>query len=217
MPSRDINKLVKPFRESVGLMIERAHEKGIPVEIAETTRTIEEQREYMRRGVSWTMESKHLTGEAVDVYFDVNGRTSYDANLFEELYKIVKDIPYVIWSYRDLGWGIDKPHFQFDPTKKPVYNKDMSQVEELKAQVRRLHDEVRKLTKEVHNANRGRSDAELALEREKNAHLETLEKSEYHYREWQKCLDEPKDEITPEQSRGLKLVEYLRSWFRKDG
>ena len=41
-------------------------------------RTQEEQEEYVRRGVSWTMHSKHLTGHAMDLVPLVNNKTTWN-------------------------------------------------------------------------------------------------------------------------------------------
>lgn len=42
-------------------------EARIPVMIVTTTRTPQEQAEKVKQGLSWTMHSKHLTGDAIDV------------------------------------------------------------------------------------------------------------------------------------------------------
>ncbi|KKN71732.1 hypothetical protein LCGC14_0417980 [marine sediment metagenome] len=119
MSSRDINKLKETFRASVKELIRKANNIGIPAFVTDTTRTLAEQKELVRKGLSWTLESKHLTGEAADIAFNPDGPLSYDAKMYKRLYKIVKDIPYIIWPYKDLGWRGDKPHFQYDPSKKP--------------------------------------------------------------------------------------------------
>lgn len=41
-------------------------------------RTLEEQEEYVRTGVSRTLESKHLTGEAVDLVPFINGKYRWE-------------------------------------------------------------------------------------------------------------------------------------------
>jgi len=118
MSSRDPEKLIEPFRASIKKLIKLANEQGIPAFITDTTRTIGEQRELVRKGFSKTMNSKHLIGEAADIAFQINGKLSYDAKLYERLYSIAKDLPFVIWPYRDLRWLWDRPHFQYDKNKK---------------------------------------------------------------------------------------------------
>lgn len=41
--------------------------------VIDGVRTIEEQEEYVAKGVSWTMDSKHLDGRAIDIMAYVNG------------------------------------------------------------------------------------------------------------------------------------------------
>lgn len=115
--SRDVNKLKQQFRASVKQLIKEAKDQGIPVLVTDTTRTVAEQEELVRKGFSKTMKSKHLTGEAVDIAFVVRGKLSYSAALYRRLYRIAKPIPYIIWPYKDLNWGWDKPHFRYDPEK----------------------------------------------------------------------------------------------------
>ena len=45
--------------------------------VTEGLRTIEQQREYVRLGKSWTMKSKHLEGLAVDLHPITNGKADY--------------------------------------------------------------------------------------------------------------------------------------------
>lgn len=116
--SRDVNKLKEPFRSSVKELIKKAKADGIPVLVTDTTRTFGEQKELKRRGLSRTLASKHLTGHAVDIAFLVNGKLSYNAKLYDRLYEIAKDLPYIIWPYRDLIWNWDKAHFQYAPDKR---------------------------------------------------------------------------------------------------
>ena len=52
---------------------------SIFVKIISTGRTLEEQAENVKKGVSWTMKSKHLTGKAIDLcpirsYFVLDGK-----------------------------------------------------------------------------------------------------------------------------------------------
>ena len=58
-------------------LIARCIEAGIMVMIVDTLRTKEEQAENLAKGVSWTLNSKHLTGDAIDVcpyaIYDLHG------------------------------------------------------------------------------------------------------------------------------------------------
>lgn len=52
-------------------------EARIPVMIVTTKRSVQEQAEKVKQGLSWTMNSKHLTGDAIDVapyaIYDLHG------------------------------------------------------------------------------------------------------------------------------------------------
>jgi peptidoglycan L-alanyl-D-glutamate endopeptidase CwlK len=65
--SRRLNDLAPTFRPLAVEFLARCVEAGIAVLIVDTLRTKEEQAENLRKGVSWTMNSRHLTGEAIDV------------------------------------------------------------------------------------------------------------------------------------------------------
>jgi len=118
--SRAIKNLKQPFQRAVREVIKLAKEADIPVLVTDTTRTLAEQKELVRKKLSYTLESKHLIGEAVDIAFIVNGKLSYSDALYRRLYKIVDKVPYIVWPYRDYKWFWDKPHFQYDSDKGDV-------------------------------------------------------------------------------------------------
>jgi peptidoglycan LD-endopeptidase CwlK len=88
---------------------------GIDVLIYETIRTVEQQREYVRKGVSKTMKSYHLVGQALDFVPVKDGKA--DWNGYDE-----PAIKKAIAKAKELGfsWGgdwktfKDKPHLQYD-------------------------------------------------------------------------------------------------------
>ena len=53
--------------------------------VVEGLRTEETQRAYFNAGKSQTMESKHLTGDAVDLVAFVNGAVSWELNLYDDI------------------------------------------------------------------------------------------------------------------------------------
>lgn len=53
--------------------------------VTEGLRTEETQRAYFNAGKSQTMESKHLTGDAVDLVAFVTGAISWELNLYDEI------------------------------------------------------------------------------------------------------------------------------------
>ena len=98
------------------IVIECAARCLFPFNVSEGLRTVEKQREYVRQGKSRTMNSKHLTGRAVDLYPLTMNRKQVDWSRFEEL----ADLMFQVASEQgtDIVWGghwktfVDKCHFQ---------------------------------------------------------------------------------------------------------
>ncbi|QQP86928.1 M15 family metallopeptidase [Entomomonas asaccharolytica] len=84
--------------------------------ITEGLRDRATQEKYVARGASQTMNSRHLTGHAVDVVAYVNGKVTWDWKYYEEISKAFKQaseelsIP-IVWggSWKSLK---DGPHFE---------------------------------------------------------------------------------------------------------
>jgi peptidoglycan L-alanyl-D-glutamate endopeptidase CwlK len=81
--------------------------------VLEGLRTLARQKELMRNGATRTMNSRHLTGHAVDLAPMLNGKVSWDWPLYHRLAKIVKaaaaaeNVP--------LQWGGDWRTFKDGP------------------------------------------------------------------------------------------------------
>lgn len=54
-------------------------------------RTLEQQKELVAKGASQTMKSKHLDGNAVDLMAYINGRGSWELNLYDDLADAMKE------------------------------------------------------------------------------------------------------------------------------
>ena len=65
--SRRLNDLSPRFRPIAVELLAQATEAGVPLVIVNTRRTPEQQAENVAKGVSWTLNSLHLTGDAIDV------------------------------------------------------------------------------------------------------------------------------------------------------
>lgn len=59
-------------------VVRRAAEGGALVRVEEGLRTVERQRQLVTKGASQTMNSRHLTGHAVDLLPLVNGQPTFD-------------------------------------------------------------------------------------------------------------------------------------------
>ena len=86
--------------------------------ITEGLRTVERQRLLVAKGASQTMNSRHITGHAVDLAATVDGEVRWDWPLYHRLATAMKE------AARQLGirmvWGgdwrsfKDGPHFELD-------------------------------------------------------------------------------------------------------
>jgi peptidoglycan LD-endopeptidase CwlK len=98
--------------------------------VVEGVRTYEKQREYFRAGKSRTMNSRHLTGHAVDLMpwgdFDGDGdfEGSWDLAHFYPLNDAMQQAARtcgvkIIWGG---SWAsfVDAPHFEIDPARYPM-------------------------------------------------------------------------------------------------
>lgn len=83
--------------------------------VIEGVRTIETQREYVAKGVSKTMNSRHLTGHAVDLY-PVGRPTPWDkcAVVAQAMKKAADEIGVpIVWG-GDWRSFVDQPHYELD-------------------------------------------------------------------------------------------------------
>jgi len=65
--SRKLDDLSARFKPKAIEFLARCVEAGIALMVIDTLRTPEEQAANLAKGVSWTLNSKHLTGDAIDV------------------------------------------------------------------------------------------------------------------------------------------------------
>ena len=59
-------------------------------------RTLEQQKELVAKGASQTMKSKHLEGKAFDIMAFINGRASWELNLYDDLADAVKEAAIIV-------------------------------------------------------------------------------------------------------------------------
>lgn len=91
--------------------------------VTEGLRTKARQAELMAAGASRTMNSRHLTGHAIDVAPIIGGKIRWDWPLFDELAKAFKlaakeeNIP-IVWGGDWVSFK-DGPHFELDRRRYP--------------------------------------------------------------------------------------------------
>lgn len=83
--------------------------------VGETLRTLERQKELVKNGASKTMNSRHLTGHAVDLYALFNAQISWEHKHYLPIAKAMKQAAKEMNV--DIEWGgdwkfVDMPHFQ---------------------------------------------------------------------------------------------------------
>ena len=112
LSGRSINKLegVKP--ELVEVVEKAITLTKVDFGVIEGLRTEEKQKELVAAGVSQTMLSKHLTGDAVDLMAYVNGRGCWELNVYDEIADAMKEAAYELdvmirwgaaWNIKDLA------------------------------------------------------------------------------------------------------------------
>lgn len=91
--------------------------------VTEGVRTIEKQREYFTKGASKTMNSRHLTGHAVDLAAYIGAEVRWDWPLYHKIADAMKraanslNVP-IIWG-GDWKSFKDGPHFELDRREYP--------------------------------------------------------------------------------------------------
>lgn len=85
----------------------RAREQGIEFQISETARDPARQAELVRQGASQTMNSRHLTGNAADIFItNPDGSANWDFAAYEPVAAIAKQVAEER-GLNDLVWGGD--------------------------------------------------------------------------------------------------------------
>lgn len=112
--STRLNDLSPRMRPLADRFLAKLMEARIPVMIVTTSRTEDEQADAVKRGVSWTMHSKHLTGDAIDVapyaIYDLHGP---DKAMWDETDPVWQRIG-PIGQACGLKWGVIKGSARHD-------------------------------------------------------------------------------------------------------
>jgi peptidoglycan L-alanyl-D-glutamate endopeptidase CwlK len=91
--------------------------------VTEGLRTVERQKQLVAKGASQTMNSRHITGHAVDLAALVGGKISWDWEYYYKLSDAMKKAAYELNI--SIEWGgdwitfKDGPHFQLPHKKYP--------------------------------------------------------------------------------------------------
>lgn len=85
LSQRSRNNLVGVRPELVSVVERAIQLTTVDFAVTEGLRTEAKQRELVAKGASQTMNSKHLTGHAVDLVAFIGGRISWELNLYDEI------------------------------------------------------------------------------------------------------------------------------------
>jgi len=88
--SRSLSRLEGVHPDLVRVVKKAAAMSDLDFTVLEGLRTQERQKELMANGATKTMNSRHLTGHAVDLAPMIGGKISWDWPLYNRLSKIVK-------------------------------------------------------------------------------------------------------------------------------
>ncbi|MCU4984561.1 M15 family metallopeptidase [Bacillus cereus] len=112
----NLNKLADNTKAAAFKWYQYCIDNGIEVLIYETIRTVEQQREYVRKGASQTMRSYHLVGQALDfVPIQSNGTedwNGYNKEPWASAICYAKQIGFE-WGGDWKGF-VDSPHLQYN-------------------------------------------------------------------------------------------------------
>jgi peptidoglycan L-alanyl-D-glutamate endopeptidase CwlK len=98
---------------------------GLGLIVTEGVRTLERQAELYHAGASQTMNSRHLTGHAVDLAVTLNGDVRWDWPLYFRLGALMKSNALRLGV--KMTWGgdwktfKDGPHFELDLAAYPIH------------------------------------------------------------------------------------------------
>lgn len=113
--SRALDDLSPRMKPLACELLARCVEAGIMVMVVDTLRTPAEQQANVAKGVSWTLNSKHLTGDAIDI-------CPYETYALHGPDKLQWDGTDPIWARIGaigqavgLKWGVIKNGQQIDP------------------------------------------------------------------------------------------------------
>lgn len=132
LTERDLALLAHLHPQLCAVVMRAAEITPIPFRVTEGMRTVERQRELVKRGVSKTMNSRHLTGHAVDIvpYVDYDGDGDIDAKDLYAWPLYYQLAPAIKQAAKELGvkieWGgdwrtfKDGPHWQLDWKQYPA-------------------------------------------------------------------------------------------------
>jgi peptidoglycan L-alanyl-D-glutamate endopeptidase CwlK len=110
---RSISRLEGVHPDLVRVVKKAAAMSPLDVTVLEGLRTLDRQRQLMSAGATKTMNSRHLTGHAVDIAPMIGGTVRWDWPLYHQLAAVVKDAAKA--ENVPIQWGGDWRTFKDGP------------------------------------------------------------------------------------------------------
>lgn len=102
--SRRSENNLATIKPALSAVVRRALElTTVDFVVIEGLRTLQKQKEYVKKGVSQTMNSKHLTGDAVDLMAYIGNRGSWEMPLYFEIAEAMRRASEELAV--DIRWG----------------------------------------------------------------------------------------------------------------
>lgn len=115
--SASINHLYGVHPDLIAVARLALAKSSVDFSVVDGLRTKAQQMENIEKGVSWTMNSRHLTGHAIDVYPWVDGATSHANEHYAEVARAFFEAAETLGVH--LSWGgewseskRDNPHWE---------------------------------------------------------------------------------------------------------
>jgi peptidoglycan L-alanyl-D-glutamate endopeptidase CwlK len=119
--TRSKERLSGVHPDLVKVMEEAIKESPLDFSITEGLRTKERQQELFSAGKSQTMNSRHLTGKAVDIAVLVDGKVTWDLKYYrivtDHIKKVAKQLDIPIVCGIDWTSFVDGPHIELHRAK----------------------------------------------------------------------------------------------------
>ena len=115
---RSLERLQKVHPDMVKVVLLAIELTEVDFGVTEGVRTVERQRELFAKGASKTMNSRHITGHAVDLVAYVGSEVRWDWPLYHKIADAMKraanslNVP-IVWG-GDWRTFKDGPHFELD-------------------------------------------------------------------------------------------------------
>lgn len=121
---RSLDNLVGVHEDLVKVMTESIKDSPYDFGITEGFRTPQRQKELYDKGLSKTLQGRHMTGHAVDIAVWVSGKLTWDFDYYvsvaDHIKKVAKELQVpIVWGgdWRSLK---DGPHFELDRKHYPA-------------------------------------------------------------------------------------------------